>query len=52
LDALPVEELRERIRSSVEGCIDVDALEESHRLEDEQREEMRTLADELADEDN
>jgi hypothetical protein len=52
LDALPVEELRERIRSSVEGYINVDALKESHRHEDEQREEMHTLADELADRDS
>ena len=49
LDALPVEELQGRIRSDVEARMNTDALEESHRLEREQREEMRGLADELAD---
>jgi hypothetical protein len=48
LDALPVEELQDRIRSGVEEHMDMDALEESRRLEDEQREEMRELAEELA----
>jgi hypothetical protein len=52
LDALPVEELQQRIRSSVEEYINMDALGESHRLEDEQREEMRRLAEELAGRDN
>jgi hypothetical protein len=52
LDALPVEELRARIRQGVEEHINMDALRASHRLEDEQRQEMRELADELADEDN
>lgn len=52
LDALPVEELRERIRSGIEEHINMDALQESHRLEDEQREEMRELAEELANKDN
>jgi hypothetical protein len=52
LDALPVEELTARIRSSVEEYINMDALEESQRLEREQREDMRELADELADERN
>ena len=52
LDALPVEELRARIRQGVEEHINMDALEESHRLEDAQREEMRELADKLAGEDN
>jgi len=52
LDALPVEELRERIRSSIEGCINMDALQESHRREREQRQEMCKLAAELADRDS
>jgi hypothetical protein len=52
LDALPVEELQQRIRSSIEGRINLDALRESHRLEDEQRKEMRNLAEELADRDS
>jgi hypothetical protein len=47
LDALPVEELQGRIRSGVESIMDKEALEESHRLEREQREEMRELAEEL-----
>jgi hypothetical protein len=50
LDALPVEELERRIRSSVEEHINLDALEESRRQEREQREEMRELADRLAEE--
>jgi len=49
LDALPVEELERRIRSSVEEHINLDALEESRRQEREQREEMRELAEELAE---
>jgi hypothetical protein len=52
LDALPVEELQTRIRSSIEERIDMDALKESHRQEQEQREGMSELADRLADEDN
>jgi len=47
LDALPVEELQGRIRFGVESIMDKEALEESHRLEREQREEMRELAEEL-----
>jgi len=46
--ALPVEELTDRIRTSVEELINLDALEESRRLEREQRGDMRELADELA----
>jgi|SRR5215217_2964314 len=49
LDALPVEELQGRIRSSIEERMNMDALSESRRLEREQRQEMRELADELAD---
>jgi hypothetical protein len=49
LDALPIEELRARVRSSVEGRINMGALRESHGLEREQREEMRELAEELED---
>jgi hypothetical protein len=52
LDALPVEELTARIRASVEEHINMDALEESRRLEREQRKEMAELAERLADEDN
>lgn len=48
LDALPVEELTERIRAGVEAHMNVDALEDSRRLEREQREQMRELADTLA----
>jgi hypothetical protein len=48
LDALPVEELQGRIRSGIEEHINMDALQESHLLEDEQREEMRALAEQLA----
>src|SRR5215208_3201558 len=51
LDALPVEELQGRIRSGIEEHINMDALQESHRLEDEQREEMHVLAEELAKDD-
>jgi hypothetical protein len=52
LDALPVEELTARIWASVEAHMNVDALEESRRLEREQREEMRDLAERLAEEDD
>jgi len=48
LDALPVEELHRRIRSSIEERINMDALRESRRIEGEQRKEMRELAEELA----
>jgi hypothetical protein len=47
LDALPVEDLTRRIRSGIEEHMNMDALAESHRLEDEQRDEMRELAEEL-----
>jgi hypothetical protein len=49
LDALPVEELRQRIRDSIEERINMEALEESHRIEDEGREAMDSLIEELAD---
>jgi hypothetical protein len=52
LDALPVEELRARTRESVEAHMDVGALEDSRRLEREQREQMSELAEELANKDN
>jgi hypothetical protein len=48
LDALPVEDLTRRIRSGVEARMNTDALKESRRLEREQREAMRGLAEELA----
>jgi hypothetical protein len=48
LDALPVEELRARIRAGVEGHMDLDALERSHDLEREHRERLAELADSLA----
>jgi len=41
LDALPVDELRERIRTSVEAHMDMDALEESRRIQDEERTRLR-----------
>jgi hypothetical protein len=49
LDALPVEELRPRIRSSVEAHMDTDALDASRERERQQREQMRELASELVD---
>ena len=52
LDALPVEELHQRIRSSIEERVNMDALRGSRRLEGEQRKEMRELAEELADRDS
>jgi hypothetical protein len=48
LDALPVEGLTDRIRTTIEERINTDALEERHRLEREQRTRMSALADELA----
>jgi hypothetical protein len=50
LDALPVEELRQRIRASVEEHINLEALERSRALEREGHEQMRSLALELAEE--
>jgi hypothetical protein len=52
LDALPVEDLQQRIRDGVESLMNMDALRESHRLEREQREQMSELAEELANKDN
>ena len=52
LDALPVEELQQRIRDGVESVMNMNALRESHRLEREQREQMSELAEELANRDN
>ena len=47
LDALPVEELRERIRTSVEAAMDMLVLEESLRLQREHRRRIRELAEGL-----
>ena len=49
LDALPVEELTTRIRSSVERYIDMDALAENERIQAKQDERVRELADEMAE---
>jgi hypothetical protein len=48
LDALPVGELRQRIRDSVESRMDMDALRESNRLERLQRERVAEVRPELA----
>lgn len=43
LDALPVEVLREGIRSEVEGRMDLDALQETRRIENLERERISRL---------
>jgi hypothetical protein len=48
LDALPVEDLRQRISGSVEAYMNMDALEESRRLERLQRERVAEVRPELA----
>lgn len=51
LDALPVDELRGRIRSGVEGLMDMDALAESERIEREQRRQLREGIDRIFEDD-
>jgi hypothetical protein len=51
LDALPVAELRERISTEVEVLLDTDALEESSRVEEEERRDLRERIDKMYDED-
>ncbi len=41
LDALPVEELRGRIRTNIEEHMDMEALEESKRIEAEEQIRLR-----------
>jgi hypothetical protein len=41
LDALPVEELQERIRGSIEAHMDMSALEDSRRIQREERKRIR-----------
>lgn len=47
LDALPVNELRRRIRSEVEEQLDMDALAESNRIELEESQELREGIDRI-----
>ena len=47
LDALPVDELRRRIRSEVEALMDMEALEENTRIEQEEKQEIREGIDRI-----
>jgi hypothetical protein len=47
LDALPVDELRNRIRRGVEERLDMDALAANNRIEQEQRRELREGIDRI-----
>lgn len=47
LDALPIGELRGRIRSEVEALLDMEALAENARIEQEQRQELRESIDRI-----
>jgi hypothetical protein len=47
LDALPVEELEQRIRTSIEERMDMDAFEESLSIQREQKEDIREYVREL-----
>jgi len=49
LDALPVEELQQRIRDGVESVMNMDALRESHAQEREQRDALDEVRDEMAE---
>jgi hypothetical protein len=52
LDALPVEELRGRIRLEVEALLDMDALAENARIEAEQRRDLRERIDRMYEDDD
>jgi hypothetical protein len=47
LDALPVDELRSRIRREVEGMMDMDALAENARIERDERRDLRERIDRM-----
>jgi hypothetical protein len=47
LDALPVDELRTRIRTEVEALLDMDALAENARIEREQLRDLRERIDQM-----
>jgi hypothetical protein len=49
LDALPVQDLRQRIRSSVEQYMDMGALEENKRIQAEQGKRVHELTEEIVD---